>query len=65
MKQQLTMEILHEDMESIKKDIAEIKSFLLQPKLKKEVIEKIKEARLRMQADYVKHDDIKKEFGIE
>ena len=60
----ITMEMLHEDLESLKRDFAELRSILLEPTLRKEVAILIQEARKRMKTKYVSNEDIKKEFGV-
>jgi hypothetical protein len=65
MSESITIEMLHEDLETLKKDVAELKTLLLlEPTLKQEIIVKLKEARERMKKTYVSNDDIKKEFGV-
>ncbi len=56
--------MIHEDLETLKRDFAELKALFLEPKLKKEIIEKVKEARKRMETSYLPNDEIKKEFGV-
>ncbi len=60
----ISIEMLHEDMESLKRDVAALKALFLEPKLKKEIIEKVIEARQRMKTTYVTNDEMKKEFGV-
>ena len=59
-----SINMIHEDLEELKKDVAELKALLLEPTIRKEILEKIKEARKRMKIHYVSNDDIKKEFGV-
>lgn len=59
-----SIDMIHEDLETLKKDVAELKALLLEPKIRKEIVEKIKEARIRMKKTYVSNEDIKKEFGV-
>lgn len=58
------MEMLHEDLESLKRDFAAIRALLLEPKLKKEIVTRVKEARKRMKYAYVSNEDMRKEFGV-
>lgn len=64
MNENVSIGMLHEDLETLKRDVAELKALLLEPTLRKEVMEKIKEARERMKKNHVSNDDIKKEFGV-
>ena len=58
---------IHEDLESLKRDMAEIKEVIrLEPELRDEVIEQVQEARKRIaQGKFVSNDDILKEFDVE
>ncbi len=60
----ISIEMLHEDMESLKRDVAALKALFLEPKLKKEIVEKVTAARQRMKTTYVTNDEMKKEFGV-
>jgi len=60
----MSIEMLHEDLEVLKRDVAALKALFLEPKLKSEIIEKVIEARQRMKTIYVTNDEIKKEFGV-
>ena len=65
MTESVTIKMIHEDLEGLKKDVAELKALLfLEPKLKKEIVANVKEARERMKKVYVSDRDIKKEFGV-
>ncbi|MBS3123124.1 hypothetical protein J4437_00655 [Candidatus Woesearchaeota archaeon] len=57
---------IHEDLEILKVDIAEIKKVIkLQPELREEVIEQVKEARKRIaKGQGVSNNDILKEFDV-
>jgi hypothetical protein len=56
---------IHEDLELLKRDMAEIKEVIrLEPELREEVIEQVQEARERIaNGKFVSNDDILKEFG--
>ncbi len=58
---------IHEDLELLKKDVAEIKEvILIEPELREEVKTQVAEARERIsQGKFVRHEDLLKEFGIE
>ncbi|MBI5158596.1 hypothetical protein HY992_00570 [Candidatus Micrarchaeota archaeon] len=60
----VSIEMIHEDLEILKKDMAELKALFLEPKLKKEIVDKVRQARKRIAAVYVSNEDIKKEFGV-
>ena len=57
---------IHEDLELIKRDMAEIKEIIsLEPELLEEVIEQVNEARKRIsKGQFIRNKDILKEFGI-
>ncbi len=56
---------IHEDLELLKRDMAEIKEVIrLEPELRKEVIQQVEEARERIaKGQFVSNDAILKEFG--
>ena len=58
---------IHEDLELLKRDVAEIKEVIkLEPELREEVIEQIQEARERIgKGQFVSNKDILKEFDRE
>ena len=58
---------IHEDIEFLKKDIAEIKEIIsIEPELREEIIEQVNEARKRIsKGDYIPNEDILKEFEVE
>ena len=61
--QTVTLETLYKDMESIKRDIKWIKAVLeSELELSEETKEELKEARSEHFSEYVKHEDVKKEF---
>lgn len=61
----VTIEMLHEDLEVLKKDVAELKALLIsKPKLREEIVAKVKEARERMKKTHISNEDIKNEFGV-
>ena len=62
--QNVSISMIHEDLETLKNDVAELKALLLEPTLRKEIVEKIKEARNRMKKTYVSNENVKKEFGV-
>ena len=64
MNENVAINMIHEDIEILKRDVAEIKAILLEPSIRKEIVEKIKEARERMKKNYVSNDEIRKEFGV-
>jgi len=57
---------IHEDLELLKRDMAEIKEIIsLEPELLEEVIEQVNEARKRIsKGQFIRNKDILKEFGI-
>ena len=57
---------IHEDLELIKRDMAEIKEVIrLEPELREEVIEQVQEARERIaKGQFVSNEDILKEFDV-
>ncbi len=57
---------IHEDLELIKRDMAEIKEVIrLEPELREEVIEQVREARERIaKGQFVSNEDILKEFDV-
>ena len=67
MNQDEVLHKIHEDLELLKKDVAEIKEvILIEPELREEVKAKVAEARKRVsQGNFVRHEDLLKEFGIE
>ena len=58
---------IHEDLELLKKDVAEIKQVIwIEPELREEVKQKVLEARERMaNGKFVRNEDMLKEFGVE
>ena len=58
---------IHNDLEILKQDISEIKQVMnLEPKLKKEVIEQVKNARERIsKGQFVSNEKILEEFDLE
>ncbi len=58
---------IHEDLELLKKDMAEIKEIIkLEPELTEEVKLKVQEARERIaQGKFVRNEDVLKEFSLE
>ncbi len=58
---------IHEDLESLKEDMAEIKQVIkLEPELRDDIIIQVQEARERIaKGKFVCNEDILKEFGIE
>lgn len=56
---------IYEDLELLKRDIAEIKEVIrLEPELREEVIKQVQEARERIaKGQFVTNGDILKEFG--
>ncbi|MEK6899772.1 MAG: hypothetical protein AABX05_01480 [Nanoarchaeota archaeon] len=58
---------IHEDLELLKKDMAEIKQVIrFEPELRKEIKLQVREARERMiKGKGVPNKDILKEFGLE
>ena len=65
MAEMVTIQMLHEDLEELKGDFAELKALLIsQPKLREEIVTRVEEARERMEKNYVSNLDIKKEFGV-
>ena len=57
---------IHEDLELLKRDMAEIKEIIsLEPELLEEVIEQVQGARKRIsKGRFIRNKDILKEFGI-
>jgi len=57
---------IHEDLELLKRDMAEIKEMIsLKPELREEVIEQVQGARKRIsKGQFIRNKDILKEFGI-
>ncbi len=57
---------IHEDVESLKRDIAEIKEMIkLNPELKEEIKQNIQEARERIsKGKFISNEDMLKEFGL-
>ena len=58
---------IHEDLELLKQDMAEIKHVIrLEPELREEVIQQVEEARERIaKGQFVSNEDILKEFDPE
>src|SRR3989338_6453646 len=58
---------IHEDLELLKRDMAEIKEVIrLEPELRDEVIEQVQEARERIaKGRFVSNEEILKEFDLE
>lgn len=58
---------IHEDLESLKKDVTEIKVAInLEPELKEEIRQQVKEARERISNnDFISNKEILEEFGVE
>jgi hypothetical protein len=58
---------IHEDLEILKNDMAEIKEIIkLEPELKEEIIEQVKEARKRIaKGEFVTNEEVLKEFHVE
>lgn len=58
---------IHEDLEILKEDMAEIKTIIkLEPELRDNVISQVAEARERIsQGRFVSNKEVLKEFGIE
>ncbi len=56
---------IHEDLELLKRDMAEIKEVIrIEPELREEVIEQVQEARKRIvKGQFVSNEEILKEFG--
>lgn len=61
------LEKIHEDLEDLKKDMAELKEVIrLKPDLKEEVVWQVNEARQRIaKGNFVKNKDLLKEFDLE
>ena len=57
---------IHEDLELLKRDMAEIKEVIrLEPELRDEVIEQVQEARERIaKGRFVSNEEILKEFDL-
>ena len=56
---------IHEDLEVLKRDMAEIKE-MIKPKVRAETIYQVKEARKRVaKGEYASNEDILKEFDVE
>jgi len=66
MTQTTVLNRIHEDLELLKRDMAEIKEMIsLEPELREEVIEQVQEARKRIsKGQFIRNKDILKEFGI-
>lgn len=58
---------IHEDLEILKQDMAEIKEIIrLEPELREEVIEQVQEARKRIaKGQFVSNEEVLKEFDVE
>jgi uncharacterized coiled-coil DUF342 family protein len=65
MSQTEVLDKIHEDLESLKKGMTEIKEIIrLEPELREEVKERVKQARERIaRGEAVSNDDILREFG--
>jgi len=62
----VTLEMIHEDLELLKRETAEMKKIIFsEPELREEIISRVKEARERMKTEYVTHDEVMSEFGVE
>jgi hypothetical protein len=60
----VTLETIHKDIASLKKEIREIKVILIQePELAEDVVKRINKARQRMKSGFVSHKEVKKEFA--
>ena len=58
---------IHEDLELLKRDMAEIKEVIrLEPELREEVVKQVQEARERIaKGQFTSNKDILKEFDVE
>ena len=58
---------IHEDLELLKKDMAEIKEVIrFEPELRNEIRQQVKEARERIaKGEFISNKDILKEFEVE
>lgn len=58
---------IHEDLELLKRDMAEIKEIIkIEPKLREEVIMQVNEARERIsRGEFINNEEILKEFELE
>jgi len=58
---------IHEDLEILKRDMAEIKGiFKLEPELREEVKAQVEEARERIaKGQFVRNEEILSEFGVQ
>lgn len=67
MAQATVLNKIHEDLELLKRDMAEIKEIIsLEPELREEVIMQVKEARKRIsKGQFTRNKDLLKEFGLE
>ncbi|MDI6917310.1 MAG: hypothetical protein QMC80_05885 [Thermoplasmatales archaeon] len=62
----VTLEMIHEDLEMLKREIAEMKKIIFsEPELREEIISRVKEARERMKTEYVTHEEMMNEFDVE
>ncbi len=61
---QVNLETIHKDLVTLKRDVDEMKKLLYtEPELREEVVKEVEAARERMKTEYVKHEDIVKEFS--
>lgn len=59
----VTLKKIHEELLEIRDEITELKELLAsEPRLRKETIRKISEARERVKKSYVPHDKVTSEF---
>jgi len=67
MMEQELLNKIHEDLELLKRDVNQIKVAInLEPELKDEIKEKVKEARIRIAKGYfVSNEEVLKEFELE
>lgn len=67
MAQATVLDKIHEDLELLKQDMAELKDLIsLQPELRAEVIAQVKEARKRIsKGQFTRNKDVLEEFGLE
>ena len=63
---EVTLEMIHEDLEILKREIVEMKKVIFsEPELREEIIDRVREARERMKTEYVTHEEMMNEFGVE
>lgn len=67
MTQAAVLNKIHEDLELLKRDMAEIKEMIsFEPELRAEAIAQVKEARKRIShGQFIRNKDMLKEFGLE